>query len=79
MTKVLAITALERQEASATTGGGAAERSEATPPGGLVFIAVPQALYKDLQDEAAARNMRLAELLSRAVADYLRRTRPAQE
>ena len=60
----------EPQEAAAESAGFTSQ---------LIMLAVPLDFFQRLSEEAAARNMRVAELLSRAVEDYLKRTAPNKE
>jgi hypothetical protein len=40
----------------------------------VYFLAVPELAYKALSDAAAKRNLSIAQLLSVAVADFLKKT-----
>jgi len=40
----------------------------------VALMALPMPLFRKLSDEAAKRNMRLPELLTVAVAEYINRT-----
>jgi hypothetical protein len=65
----------------ASTKGRAVESAPIVPTqtqaisglGELVFLAVPTPLFKELSDEAANRNLTLAQLLSAAVSEYLKK------
>jgi len=74
MTKVSALPQLQQEDGQPEDYEAAAKAAGFSNQ--LVFLAVPLDFYQRLQQDAAARNMRLAELLSRAVEDYLRRTAP---
>lgn len=49
---------------------------EVAPQGGtdLYFLAVPGVTYKQLSDAAAVRNLTLAQLVSAAFSEYLKKT-----
>lgn len=52
-------------------------REEDTVPEQAVpvyFLAVPELSYKALSDAAAKRNLSVAQLLSMAIADFLKKT-----
>lgn len=42
----------------------------------MVFCALPAPLFKQLSEAASERRITLAQLLSTAVADYLKKTEP---
>jgi predicted DNA-binding ribbon-helix-helix protein len=44
--------------------------------GQMTFFALPMALFRELSDAAAKRQMTLPQLLSTAVSDYLKKTEP---
>lgn len=43
----------------------------------VYFLAVPEVSYKALSDAAASRNLSIAQLLSAAVSDYLKKSEGA--
>lgn len=52
----------------------ATEKQALAVLGEMVFLAVPMPLFNQLSDEAAKRNQTLAQLLSAALSEYLKKS-----